>query len=165
MRALIAAKGHAVDNAREAASRLEQAFADGALQRTSFLDQALHDLKVALEQDEGQTLGGKSAEASRFILRAIDRELDARLTDACRDPVSRRGGTRGDPVPGRTRPWSLRVFGGGAGRRRSSMAVPAVALMSSSISAWVSTGPPSWSVAPIGFQSAPSRSTGESNPQ
>lgn len=76
VRALIAAKGHAVDNARAAAERLELAFADGALQRTPFLDQALADLMVALEQDEGQRLGGKSAEASRFILRAIDRELD-----------------------------------------------------------------------------------------
>ena len=76
VRALIAQKGHAVDNARAAAQRLEQAFADGTLQRTPFLDQALTDLMVALEQDEGQRLGGKSAEASRFILRAIDRELD-----------------------------------------------------------------------------------------
>ena len=76
VRELIAAKGHAVDNAREAAARLEQAFADGALERTPFLDQALRDLMVALEQDEGQRLGGKSAEASRFILRAIDRGLD-----------------------------------------------------------------------------------------
>jgi hypothetical protein len=76
VRALIAAQGHAVDNARAAAQRLEQAFADGALQRTPFLDQALRDLTVALEQDEGQRLGGKSAEASRFILRAIDRALD-----------------------------------------------------------------------------------------
>ncbi len=76
VRALIAAKGHAVDNAREAAARLERAFAEGALKRTPFLDQALGDLMVALEQDEGQRLGGKSAEASRFILRAIDRELD-----------------------------------------------------------------------------------------
>jgi hypothetical protein len=76
VRALIAAKGHAVDNAREVAARLEQAFADGALQRTPFLDQALGDLMVALEQDDGQRLGGKSAEASRFILRAIDRGLD-----------------------------------------------------------------------------------------
>ena len=33
-------------------------------------------LMQALEQDDGQKLGGKSAEASRFILRAIDRELD-----------------------------------------------------------------------------------------
>ena len=31
---------------------------------------------VALDQDEGQRLGGKSAEAARFILRAISRELD-----------------------------------------------------------------------------------------
>ena len=30
----------------------------------------------ALEQDEGEKLGGKSAEAARFILRAVDRELD-----------------------------------------------------------------------------------------
>ena len=76
VRALIAEKGHAVDNARAAAQRLEQAFTDGSLERTPFLDQALDDLMVALEQDEGQRLGGKSAEASRFILRAIDRSLD-----------------------------------------------------------------------------------------
>jgi hypothetical protein len=76
VRALIAEKGHAVDNARAAADRLELAFADGALVRTPFLDQALRDLMVALEQDDGQRLGGKSAEASRFILRAIDRSLD-----------------------------------------------------------------------------------------
>jgi len=73
---LIAAKGHAVENARAVIARLERAFAEGALQRTPFLDQALGDLVVALEQDEGQKLGGKSAEASRFILRAIDRSLD-----------------------------------------------------------------------------------------
>jgi hypothetical protein len=36
----------------------------------------LGDLMRALEQDEGERLGGKSAEAARFILRAIDRELD-----------------------------------------------------------------------------------------
>jgi len=76
VRDLIAAKGHAVDNARAAIARLERAFAEGALVRTPFLDQALGDLMVALEQDEGQKLGGKSAEASRFILRAIDRSLD-----------------------------------------------------------------------------------------
>ncbi len=76
VRALVAAKGHPFDNAREAAARLEEAFRDGALQRTPLLDQALADLAVALEQDEGQRLGGKSAEASRFILRAIDRGLD-----------------------------------------------------------------------------------------
>ena len=77
VRELIARKGHAVDNARDAVSRLERAFDEGALQRTPLLDQALGDLAVALEQDEGQRLGGKSAEASRFILRAIDRDLDA----------------------------------------------------------------------------------------
>ncbi len=76
IRELIGAKGHAVENAREAVTRLERAFAEGALERTPFLDQALGDLVVALEQDEGQKLGGKSAEASRFILRAIDRSLD-----------------------------------------------------------------------------------------
>ncbi len=77
IRALIEAKGHATENARAAVARLEQAFADGALVRTPFLDQALGDLMAALEQDEGQKLGGKSAEAARFILRAVDRALDA----------------------------------------------------------------------------------------
>ena len=75
-RALMEAKGHAVENARQAVARLEAAFADGSLVRTPALDQYLADLMVALEQDEGQKLGGKSAEAARFILRAIDRELD-----------------------------------------------------------------------------------------
>jgi hypothetical protein len=70
------AKGHAVDNARQAVDGLEAAFAAGALQRTPALAAMLADLTVALEQDEGQRLGGKSAEAARFILRAISRELD-----------------------------------------------------------------------------------------
>jgi hypothetical protein len=70
------AKGHAVENARAAVAGLEAAFAAGALQRTALLDQMLGDLMVALEQDEGQKLGGKSAEAARFILRAIARELE-----------------------------------------------------------------------------------------
>jgi len=72
----IAAKGHVVDNAREAVTGLEAAFADGVLSPTPALDAMLADLAVALEQDEGQKLGGKSAEAARFILRAITRELD-----------------------------------------------------------------------------------------
>ncbi|MDQ3493350.1 MAG: hypothetical protein M3452_08835 [Chloroflexota bacterium] len=76
VRELISAKGHATENARIAAERLETAFGSGALQRTPFIQQALSDLRVALEQDEDQRLGGKSAEASRFILRAIDRMLD-----------------------------------------------------------------------------------------
>jgi len=75
-REIIERKGHAVDNARDAIARLEQAFAMGDLERTPFVAQALRDLSVALEQDDDQKLGGKSAEASRFILRAIDRMLD-----------------------------------------------------------------------------------------
>ena len=70
------AKGHAVDNARLAVEGLENAFSHGALARTALIDQMLNDLTVALEQDAGQKLGGKSAEAARFILRAISRELD-----------------------------------------------------------------------------------------
>ena len=70
------AKGHAVDNARRAIAGLETAFEAGALQKTPVLGAMLADLAVALEQDEGQRLGGKSAEAARFILRAISRELD-----------------------------------------------------------------------------------------
>jgi hypothetical protein len=76
VRELIAAKGHTVDNARAAVARLDAAFADGSLQRTAAMDQFLGDLMRALEQDDDQKLGGKSAEAARFILRAIDRELD-----------------------------------------------------------------------------------------
>ena len=76
VRELIAAKGHTVDNARAAVTRLDAAFADGSLQRTPAMDQFLADLMQALDQDEGEKLGGKSAEAARFILRAVDRELD-----------------------------------------------------------------------------------------
>jgi hypothetical protein len=76
IRELIAAKGHVVDNARAAIARLDVAFAAGDLQRTPALMQFLDDLHRALEQDDGQKLGGKSAEAARFILRAVDRELD-----------------------------------------------------------------------------------------
>jgi hypothetical protein len=76
-RDLMDAKGHTVDNARAAVAGLDTAFADGTLVRTPALDAMLADLMVALEQDEGQKLGGKSAEAARFILRAISRELDS----------------------------------------------------------------------------------------
>jgi hypothetical protein len=76
VRELIAAKGHVVDNARAVVARLDAAFAAGDLQRTPALMTFLDDLARALEQDEGQKLGGKSAEAARFILRAISRELD-----------------------------------------------------------------------------------------
>jgi hypothetical protein len=76
VRAIIEDKGHAVDNARRAVERLDAAFTAGTLLRTPALDAMLGDLMVALEQDEGQKLGGKSAEAARFILRAVARELD-----------------------------------------------------------------------------------------
>jgi len=76
IRELIEAKGHVVDNARAAIARLEAAFEAGGLQRTPVLMLFLSDLAPALEQDEGQKLGGKSSEAARFILRAIDGELD-----------------------------------------------------------------------------------------
>jgi hypothetical protein len=76
IREAIDAKGHTVDNARHATELLDDAFAAGSLSRTPDLDRMLGDLAVALEQDDGQKLGGKSAEAARFILRAISRELD-----------------------------------------------------------------------------------------
>ena len=76
VRALIEAKGHTVDNARAVVARLDVAFAAGDLERTQAMDQYLGDLGQALEQDDDQKLGGKSAEAAKFILRAIDRELD-----------------------------------------------------------------------------------------
>jgi hypothetical protein len=72
----VAAKGHAVDNARSAVAGLEAAFDAGTLQRTPALGSMLADLAVALDAGEGERLGGKSAEAARFILRAISRELD-----------------------------------------------------------------------------------------
>jgi hypothetical protein len=76
VRELIVAKGHSVDNARAVVHRLDAAFAAGDLVRTPSMDLYLADLMRALDQDEGEKLGGKSAEAARFILRAIDRELD-----------------------------------------------------------------------------------------
>jgi hypothetical protein len=49
---------------------------NGALIRTPALDLFLGDLARALDAEAGGKLGGKSAEAARFIMRAIDRELD-----------------------------------------------------------------------------------------
>ena len=77
VRELIAAKGHSVDNARAVVVRLETAFKAGDLIRTGAMSQYLDDLMLALEQDEGEKLGGKSAEAARLIMRAVDRELDS----------------------------------------------------------------------------------------
>lgn len=77
-RAHLEAKGHAVENARAAAAELEVALAAGALVRTPVLDRMLGDLAVVLDADTdaGGKLGAKSAEAARFITRAIARELD-----------------------------------------------------------------------------------------
>ena len=70
------AKGHVVENARLAVTGLEAAFASGALSPTPALQLMLDDLARALNANEGERLGGKSAEAARFILRAIGRELE-----------------------------------------------------------------------------------------
>jgi hypothetical protein len=75
-RELMEARGHTVDNARAAAAVLEAAVEAGDLVRTLTLARFMDDLARVLEQDEGQRLGGKSAEAARFILRAISRELE-----------------------------------------------------------------------------------------
>jgi hypothetical protein len=75
-RGWLEARGHAVDNARQAVAGLEAAFEAGTLDRTPVLGAMLADLSRALAVDEGQKLGGKSAEAARFILRAVSRELD-----------------------------------------------------------------------------------------
>jgi hypothetical protein len=69
---ILARKGHTVDNVRDAVARLEQAFADGDLTRNPEIDGVLADLAVAIEQDDGQKLGGKSAEAARFISRRLE---------------------------------------------------------------------------------------------
>jgi hypothetical protein len=65
-----------LDNARSAVAGLEAAFDAGTLRRTPALGAMLADLAVVLDVGEGEKLGGKSAEAARFILRAISRELD-----------------------------------------------------------------------------------------
>jgi hypothetical protein len=74
--AVIERPGHAVDNAREALELVESAISQGVVERTPEIDQTLADLRLALEQDEGQKLGGKSAEAARFITRRLGQLLD-----------------------------------------------------------------------------------------
>jgi hypothetical protein len=64
--------GHAVDNAREAMELVESALSEGVFERTPEIDQVLADLRIALEQDDGQKLGGKSADAARFITRRLE---------------------------------------------------------------------------------------------
>jgi hypothetical protein len=73
----VEAKGHAVENVRAAIAGLNDALAAGSIERTPAIDQMLSDLHVALEQDDDQKLGGKSAEAARFIAKALLRQLDA----------------------------------------------------------------------------------------
>lgn len=73
--ALIERPGHAVDNARAAIALLESALAEGVVERTDEIDQTLADLRLALDQPEGAKLGGKSAEAARFITRRLLRLL------------------------------------------------------------------------------------------
>ena len=81
-RTTVEAPGHAVDNVRSAVAALESAAARGDVEITPTLRQMLADLDVALEHDAGQKLGGKSAEAARFIARAIIHELDAQAAAA-----------------------------------------------------------------------------------
>lgn len=76
LHALINRPGHAVDNARAAMGLLEPALAAGVFERTDAIDQTLGDLRLALDQNEGEKLGGKSAEAARFITRRLLRLLD-----------------------------------------------------------------------------------------
>ena len=73
---ILARKGHAVDNARDALGLLDSALADGRLRRTEEIDEALTDLRLALSLGDGQKLGGKSAEAARLIGRRLERLLE-----------------------------------------------------------------------------------------
>ena len=73
---LIERPGHAVDNARAAMAVIESAISEGVVERTDDLDQTLADLRLALDQPEGEKLGGKSAEAARFIAKRLVRLLD-----------------------------------------------------------------------------------------
>ena len=73
---LINRPGHAVDNARAAMVVLEAALEAGVFERTEAIDLTLADLRLALDQHEGEKLGGKSAEAARFITRRMLRLLE-----------------------------------------------------------------------------------------
>jgi ABC-type tungstate transport system substrate-binding protein len=60
-----------------ALAELEAAFAAGTLVETPVVGAMIADLRAAIEVGEGDRVGGKSAEAARFITRAISRELDS----------------------------------------------------------------------------------------
>ncbi len=73
------ATGHAVENVRQAVADLERAIARGDIALTPLLGQMLADLGAAIHRDDDQKLGGKSAEAARFIARAVVHELDSQV--------------------------------------------------------------------------------------
>lgn len=75
----VGATGHAVENVRQAVADLEVAIAGGGISLTPGLGRMLEDLDAAIRRDDDQKLGGKSAEAARFIARAVVRELDAQV--------------------------------------------------------------------------------------
>ena len=100
VRELIAAKGHVTENARLAVARLEAAFAAGDLQRTPEMMLFLADLAPALEQAEGQKLGGKSAEAARSSERSIGSWIGPDARRGRRGPASiRRSGRTPSGTP------------------------------------------------------------------
>lgn len=72
---LISATGHMVENASLGLARLRRAFDEGALHTTPEIEAAMVDLDLVLAQYEGQRLGGKSAEAARFITRRLEKLL------------------------------------------------------------------------------------------
>lgn len=75
----VGATGHAVENVREAVANLALAIARGDIALTPGLGRMLEDLGAAIHRDDDQKLGGKSAEAARFIARAVVRELDSQV--------------------------------------------------------------------------------------
>jgi hypothetical protein len=76
-RAEVDAPGHAVQNVAAAVAHLKLAIERGDIAATPAITLMLADLHAAIAQDGDQKLGGKSAEAARFIARALARELDA----------------------------------------------------------------------------------------
>ena len=88
-RAQMEAPGHAVENARLAADGLDAAFASGALVKTPTLEGMLADLAVALEQDDGQKLGGKSRRGGAVHPAGHRPRARQRLTDRLDSRVAR----------------------------------------------------------------------------
>ena len=71
----VGATGHAVENVGQAVADLELAIARGDIALTPGLSRMLEDLGAAIHRNDDQKLGGKSAEAARFLARAVVREL------------------------------------------------------------------------------------------